>query len=230
MKAFSPRLDAEHVQVFIGQAPYQRYSSTYPTVRLTASKAPAKSSSLTRASSPPRRNARTAASLASPASWAPDMPRARRATALMFASMGASMRAQCKLKMRSRARAPGNRTCMRRSNRPGRVSARSRTSYLFVAAITSTRSPGRAGLPPGAPGRSAPSMHASNCVRTISYSRWEAPESAEPPRSAPIESISSMKITAGVCARGSRARAKSSRTLRAPSPTQGAWNSGAATA
>mmetsp|Transcript_12777 Transcript_12777/g.26039 ORF Transcript_12777/g.26039 Transcript_12777/m.26039 type:complete len:286 (-) Transcript_12777:560-1417(-) len=113
------------------------------------------------------------------------------------------------LRMEVRPLKSGRSTFTRRSKRPGRSRALSRTSTLLVAAITIT---------PGLP--SNPSISVRIWLRVCSLS--SLPPAKPAPRWRPTASISSMKIIQGAFF---LAWAKRSRTREAPTPTNISTNS-----
>ncbi len=111
--------------------------------------------------------------------------------------------------MASRSFRSGRSIVTRRSNRPGRRSAGSKTSGRFVAAITITFSLG-----------SKPSI--STRIWFSVCSRSSLPPPVPVPRIRPTASISSMKMMAGAAVFATRKR---SRTREAPTPTNISTNS-----
>ena len=112
-------------------------------------------------------------------------------------------------RMASRAFMSGTSTITRLSKRPGRSSAGSRTSGLFVAAITMTFVP-----------VSKPSISLRIWLSVCSRSSWPPPSPA--PRCRPTASISSMKIMHGAFLFAFLNR---SLTREAPTPTNISTNS-----
>ena len=84
------------------------------------------------------RIAESAASLATLARSAPDIPGVRAAMVARFTSLASFLFRTCFSKMASRPARSGTGTSMRRSRRPGRSTAGSRTSGRFVAAMVIT--------------------------------------------------------------------------------------------
>mmetsp|Transcript_27843 Transcript_27843/g.68663 ORF Transcript_27843/g.68663 Transcript_27843/m.68663 type:complete len:225 (-) Transcript_27843:346-1020(-) len=117
----------------------------------------------------------------------------------------------CTLRMATRPAESGRSTGTRRSKRPGRVSAASRTSARLVAAITIT---------PRFP--SKPSISVRIWLSVCSRSSLPPMPEPEPARWRPIASISSMKMMQGEL---SLACLKRSRMRDAPTPTNISTNS-----
>ena len=114
------------------------------------------------------------------------------------------------LRIASRPARSGGETVTRRSNRPGRSSAGSRTSGRFVAASTTTF---WFGVKPSISVR----IWLSVCSRSSL-----APKVVDEARERPMASSSSMKMMLGAA---SLALAKRSRTRDAPTPTMASTNS-----
>src|SRR5881396_3636080 len=149
------------------------------------------------------RAASRAASLTRFSRSAPAKPGVWRARRSMFTSSPIGTRRVWTFRMPSRPFTSGRGTTTRRSNRPGRRSAGSRTSGRLVAAIRMTPSL-----------VSKPSISTSSWLRVCSRSSCPPPRPA--PRWRPTASISSMKMMQGAfffpCT-------KRSRTREAPTPT-----------
>src|SRR6266478_4581253 len=111
-----------------------RRSAPIITLSLAKSKSPPSRRSL------PRRAAISAASLTRFSRSAPEKPGVPRAMASRSTSGESGVLRVCTLRMPSRPFTSGRGTTMRRSKRPGRSSAGSRTSGRFVAAIRITPS------------------------------------------------------------------------------------------
>mmetsp|Transcript_90898 Transcript_90898/g.164147 ORF Transcript_90898/g.164147 Transcript_90898/m.164147 type:complete len:508 (-) Transcript_90898:115-1638(-) len=118
----------------------------------------------------------------------------------------------------SRPSASGSRNSSRRSKRPGRNKASSRTSGRLVAASTSTPEVG-----------SNPSICASKAFSVASWSTFAEPEGSTPSRmppedpdrrASPTVSTSSIKTTQGA---SFLACLKSLSTMEVPTPDQGDW-------
>ena len=116
---------------------------------------------------------------------------------------------ECVFNISSRSLRSGRSIITRRSNRPGRSSAGSRTSGLFVAAMMITLSLG-----------SKPSI--STRIWLSVCSRSSLPPPTPVPRTRPTASISSIKMIAGAAFLAVRKR---SRTRDAPTPTNISTNS-----
>mmetsp|Transcript_42769 Transcript_42769/g.100373 ORF Transcript_42769/g.100373 Transcript_42769/m.100373 type:complete len:332 (-) Transcript_42769:213-1208(-) len=117
----------------------------------------------------------------------------------------------CTLRMATRPAESGRSTGTRRSKRPGRVSAASRTSARLVAAITIT---------PRFP--SKPSISVRIWLSVCSRSSLPPMPEPEPARWRPIASISSIKMMHGAFFFASE---KTLRTRDAPTPTNISTNS-----
>mmetsp|Transcript_84091 Transcript_84091/g.151776 ORF Transcript_84091/g.151776 Transcript_84091/m.151776 type:complete len:258 (-) Transcript_84091:484-1257(-) len=142
---------------------------------------------------------------------APLMPAVRLATSASVKSSASFLFLLCTARICSRPLTSGSPTSTRRSKRPGRNKALSRTSARFVAATTMT---------PVFP--SKPSISVRIWFRVCSRSSLPPPMPA--PRCRPMASISSMKTMQGAF---SLACLKMSRTREAPTPTNISMNSAA---
>mmetsp|Transcript_10262 Transcript_10262/g.43179 ORF Transcript_10262/g.43179 Transcript_10262/m.43179 type:complete len:328 (-) Transcript_10262:504-1487(-) len=111
---------------------------------------------------------------------------------------------RCTRKICSRPLMSGRSTEICRSNRPGRIRARSRMSGLLVPANTTTPS-----FDPN------PSISTNSWFKVFSRSSFP-PNPPPRPRCLPMASISSMKMMEGACP---RACANKSRTRLGPTPT-----------
>mmetsp|Transcript_5745 Transcript_5745/g.18876 ORF Transcript_5745/g.18876 Transcript_5745/m.18876 type:complete len:252 (+) Transcript_5745:1209-1964(+) len=159
-----------------------------------------------------RRAARMAASFMRFSKSAPVKPGVRRAILSKSTSLASVLPRECTLRMRMRPATSGRSTVTWRSKRPGRRSAESRTSGLFVAASTMT---------PVLP--SKPSISVRSWLMVCS--RSSLPPPIPEPRWRPTASISSMKMMQGAFA---LAFSNRSRTRDAPTPTKSSTNSDAA--
>ena len=159
-----------------------------------------------------RRAVRMAASLSRLARSAPEKPGVRRAQSAIDTSSARGLVRAWTERISSRPERSGRSTLMRRSKRPGRSRAVSRTSRRLVAAsrITPELS-------------SKPSISVRSWLRVCSRSSLPPPIPA--PRWRPTASISSMKMMQGALALAWRNR---SRTRLAPTPTNISTNSVAA--
>mmetsp|Transcript_92416 Transcript_92416/g.299021 ORF Transcript_92416/g.299021 Transcript_92416/m.299021 type:complete len:275 (-) Transcript_92416:480-1304(-) len=142
---------------------------------------------------------------------APLKPAVRLATSFRSSSSPSFLFFTCTFRICSRPLTSGKPTVTRRSKRPGRRSALSRMSALFVAATTIT---------PVLPWK--PSISVRIWFRVCSRSSLPPPMPA--PRCRPMASISSMKTMQGAF---SFACLKMSRTREAPTPTKSSMNSDA---
>ena len=156
----------------------------------------------------PSRTARRAASLTMLASSAPEAPEAAFAISWKFTLSAILILRACTFRISSRPCKSGSSTGIRRSKRPGLVSAGSRESGRFVAARMTTP------LEP-----SKPSISVSSWFKVCSRSSLPL---ICPSRFLPIVSISSMKTIQGAF---SLACLNRSRTLAAPMPTNISTNS-----
>mmetsp|Transcript_12107 Transcript_12107/g.30585 ORF Transcript_12107/g.30585 Transcript_12107/m.30585 type:complete len:544 (+) Transcript_12107:169-1800(+) len=156
-----------------------------------------------------RRAVKMAASLRTFLSDAPDMPGVRREIMSMSMSEERGLPRAWTRRISERPAKSGRSTMMRRSKRPGRRSAWSRTSARLVAAMT---------MMPGLP--SKPSISTSIWLRVCS--RSSLPPATPAPRWRPTASISSMKMIQGAFF---LAWPKRSRTRAAPTPTNISTNS-----
>ncbi len=159
-----------------------------------------------------RRAARSAASLTRLRRSAPTIPGVVAAIASRSTSSASGTPRVCTARIFWRPAWSGGLTVMRRSKRPGRRSAASRTSGRLVAASTIT---------PSAPVKPSISVRIWFSV----CSRSSCPvNAAPPPRARPIASSSSTKMIAGAAR---FACSKRSRTRLAPTPTTISTNSDA---
>mmetsp|Transcript_23316 Transcript_23316/g.43814 ORF Transcript_23316/g.43814 Transcript_23316/m.43814 type:complete len:290 (-) Transcript_23316:529-1398(-) len=140
---------------------------------------------------------------------APEKPGVLLATASRSTSDSMGFPLACTLRMAVRPLKSGRSTFTRRSKRPGRRRAASRTSTLLVAAMTMT---------PGLP--SNPSISVRIWLRVCSLSSF--PPAKPAPRCLPTASISSMKMMQGAFF---LACPKRSLTREAPTPTNISTNS-----
>src|SRR6059058_855864 len=145
------------------------------------------------------RAASRAASLTMFARSAPAKPGVRAAITPRSTSGASTTARACNLKIASRPRTSGLSTTTWRSKRPGRSSARSRTSGRFVAAMRITPFD-----------ESKPSISARSWFRVCSRSSWPPMNPVAPARDLPIASSSSMKMMHGAlsfaCSNRSRTR------------------------
>mmetsp|Transcript_28067 Transcript_28067/g.56041 ORF Transcript_28067/g.56041 Transcript_28067/m.56041 type:complete len:333 (-) Transcript_28067:425-1423(-) len=155
------------------------------------------------------RAAKMAASLRRFWRLAPLKPGVRRATASRSTSASTGLPRAWTLRMAVRPLKSGRSTLTRRSKRPGRRRALSRTSTRLVAAITMT---------PGLPSKPSISVRIWLSV----CSRSSLPPAKPAPRWRPTASISSMKMMQGAFF---LAWLKRSRTREAPTPTNISTNS-----
>ncbi|MEA2229162.1 MAG: hypothetical protein QOF04_2792 [Solirubrobacteraceae bacterium] len=162
----------------------------------------------------PRRAASSAASLARFARSAPTIPGVEAARAPRSTSPPSGTVRVWTSRILRRPSRSGACTATRRSKRPGRSSAGSRTSGRLVAPSTTTASLD-----------SKPSISVRIWSSVCSRSSFAPIMPAEPWRARPIASSSSMKTIAGAA---SLAFANRSRTRAAPTPTIASMNSDAA--
>ncbi len=156
-----------------------------------------------------RRAARIAASLTRFSRSAPTKPGVDRAKIPRSTSLAKGLPLTCTPRIASRPRISGLSRITRRSKRPGRSNAGSRTSGRFVAAIRITFV-----------SVSKPSISTSIWFKVCSRSSWLPPRPA--PRCRPTASISSTNTIHGECR---FAWSKRSRTRLAPTPTNISTNS-----
>mmetsp|Transcript_73448 Transcript_73448/g.146096 ORF Transcript_73448/g.146096 Transcript_73448/m.146096 type:complete len:232 (-) Transcript_73448:584-1279(-) len=153
-----------------------------------------------------------AASFIRLARLAPENPVVRLATISSSTESAIGLPRQCTLRIALRPSLSGKSTGTRRSKRPGRSRALSRTSARLVAART---------MMPELP--SKPSISVKIWLSVCSRSSLPpAPPPAPPPRWRPTASISSMKMMQGAFFLASPKR---SRTRAAPTPTNISTNS-----
>ena len=157
----------------------------------------------------PSRAARIAASFMSELRSAPENPGVRSAIIERLMSSASGFSLMWTFNIASRSLRSGRSNVTRRSNRPGRRSAWSSTSGLFVAAMTITFSV-----------CSKPSISTSIWLSVCSRASPCPPIEGE--RARPTASISSIKIIAGA---DFFAISKRSRTRDAPTPTNISSNS-----
>mmetsp|Transcript_4569 Transcript_4569/g.10753 ORF Transcript_4569/g.10753 Transcript_4569/m.10753 type:complete len:319 (+) Transcript_4569:1173-2129(+) len=150
-----------------------------------------------------------AASFMRASSEAPENPGVRRAMEERSTPSARGFPRAWTLRMAMRPLKSGRPTCTRRSKRPGRRRAGSRTSARLVAARTMT---------PVFP--SKPSIWVRIWFRVCSRSSF--PPAIPVPRCRPMASISSMKMMQGAFF---LAMSKRSRTREAPTPTKSSTNS-----
>mmetsp|Transcript_10276 Transcript_10276/g.31497 ORF Transcript_10276/g.31497 Transcript_10276/m.31497 type:complete len:291 (-) Transcript_10276:487-1359(-) len=154
-----------------------------------------------------------AASFIRLASEAPENPMVRRATMSRSTPSAIGLPRACTLRMARRPSLSGRSTGTRRSKRPGRSKAESRTSARLVAAMTIT---------PEFPSNPSISVRIWFSVCSRSSLPPPMPPRAEPARWRPTASISSMKTMQGAFFLASE---KSERMRAAPTPTNISTNS-----